>query len=204
MIIFAHPLFSQKINSLSISPASPTEKDTIYVYANCTFSSSDCPPYMKGAPQSGNTFQGYAIHCLGMLAATCTYTDTFKINPLPFGKYSFIFSLNEGQGDPPCTPGIVAGPTDTMAFTVSPTTGINRLSATADLIYPNPSSDKFYLSKIAGASHINVYNLLGELVHEQTFQKEINLYFLSRGIYFMEIQNHQKEKLRVEKIILKN
>ena len=54
------------------------------------------------------------------LSAICYNTDTFKINPLSTGTYTFDLTLSSGFGGPPCTAGIVPDDYDTITFYVSP------------------------------------------------------------------------------------
>ena len=77
------------ISSLTISPTYPTETDTVYIYAELLFSSSNCPLDIKSYSISGNNIAASTQHCLGMLPAICNTTDTFKLNPLAEGTYTF-------------------------------------------------------------------------------------------------------------------
>ena len=114
------------IVSLTVSPTYPTETDTIYIYASLSFSSSSCPLDVKSYGISGNNISASTQHCLGMLAAICYSTDTFKINPLPTGTYAFDLTLSSGFGGPPCTPGVVPDDYDTISFNVSAFVGIEE------------------------------------------------------------------------------
>ena len=107
------------IISFTISPVYPTETDTVYIYADLMFSSSDCDCFTKIDYLSANSITASTQHCLGMLTTTCNTTDTFKINPLAAGTYIFDLTLSSGFGGPPCTPGIVPDDYDTITFYVS-------------------------------------------------------------------------------------
>ncbi len=88
------PVFAQgTVTSISITPTNPTTTDTIKAYVTCTFSSGGCNAIFDTMTQSGNTIAAAALHCPGMLAVICSYTDTFIIAPQPAGPYTFKFSL---------------------------------------------------------------------------------------------------------------
>ena len=108
------------IISLTVSPTYPTETDTVYIYASLSFASSSCPLDVKSHSILGNNIVASTQHCLGMLSAICYNTDTFKINPLSTGTYTFDLTLSSGFGGSPCTPGIVPNDYDTITFYVSP------------------------------------------------------------------------------------
>ena len=122
------------ISSLTISPTYPTETDTVYIYAELLFSSSNCPLDIKSYIISGNNIAASTQHCLGMLATICNTIDTFKINPLSVGSYTFDLTLSSGFGGPPCTPGIVPDDYDTITFNVSTFVGVEEYATNKELI----------------------------------------------------------------------
>ena len=126
LILFCLPIigFGQmqpSIVSMDVYPISPTTSDTIYIYAELIFYSSNCPLDIKSYSISGNNIAASTQHCLGMLPAICNTIDTFIINPLPTGAYTFDLTLSSGFGSsgPPCTPGVVPDDYDTITFYVS-------------------------------------------------------------------------------------
>ena len=128
------------IISLTVFPTYPTETDTVYIYASLSFASSSCPLDVKSHSILGNNIVASTQHCLGMLSAICYNTDTFKINPLSTGTYTFDLTLSSGFGGPPCTAGIVPDDYDTITFYVSPSSAIEeytthrKLSRTIDIL----------------------------------------------------------------------
>ena len=121
------------ISSLTISPTYPTETDTVYIYAELMFSSSNCPLDIKSYIISGNNIAASTQHCLGMLATICNTTDTFKFDPLPVGTYIFDLTLSSGQL-PSCTPGIVPDDYDTITFYVSSLSAIEEQTTNKELL----------------------------------------------------------------------
>lgn len=91
-------------------------------------------------------------------------------------------------------------------------TGIKTTSAknAAYSVSPNPGSGLFNVNisgLTAGKASINVYNLVGKMVYESesettdgTLSKEVNLYDLANGIYFMKI--NADAKTYTKKIII--
>ena len=65
-------------------------------------------------------------------------------------------------------------------------------------IYPNPTNDKLQLKK----TKIKIYNIVGSLVYQSSiknFQSEIQIdvSFLQKGIYIIDIENITKKKIIV-------
>lgn len=136
------------IVSLTVSPTNPTSTDTIYVYAALMFPNSDCPLDNKGHTLNGNTILASSLHCQGMLTAICNTTDTFKIDPLAAGTYTFDLTLSGGMGGPPCSPPFVADDNDTITFVVvNSTAGIGSATDFDFSIFPNPATSTIILSK---------------------------------------------------------
>ena len=137
LILLCVPLFGfgqGSIISFTISPIYPTETDTVYIYADLMFSSSDCNCFTKTHYMSANSITATTLHCLGMLTTTCNTTDTFKIEPLGTGTYIFDLTLSTGFGGPPCTAGIVPNDYDTITFSVSPSTSVEEYNTNKKLL----------------------------------------------------------------------
>lgn len=188
--------FSQSIQSLTINPSNPTTADTIQILATCTFFSGNCDDHTQYYFINGNTIQSGALHCLGVLSVICNATDTFNILPLPSGSYTCIFQADAGLGPSPCTPGIVAGPTDTLDFVVTPATGQPETDLENSFsITPNPASDhiKVHFHENQEPVKISISNNLGQVIcseilsdSQNNFVKlDINLW--PKGIYFVTV-----------------
>ena len=132
MIGFGQMLGS--ISSLTISPVNPNNTDTVYVYAELLFASSGCPLDMKSHSVLGNNIVASTQHCLGMLGTICNTTDTFKLNPLAVGAYTFDLTLSSGFGGPPCTAGIVPDDNDVITFNVVNSVGIEEQTTKKELL----------------------------------------------------------------------
>ena len=122
------------IIALTVSPTYPTETDTVYIYASLSFASSSCPLDVQSHSILGNNIVASTQHCLGMLSAICYNTDTFKINPLSTGTYTFDLTLSSGFGGPPCTAGIVPDDYDTITFYVSSLSAIEEQTTNKELL----------------------------------------------------------------------
>jgi hypothetical protein len=73
------------------------------------------------------------------------------------------------------------------------------------VVYPNPFNNiiNFDVSDEADPHTVNVYNLLGKLVYNNSFSKEIDLKQLPAGLYLIEIldeMNKVIQRQRIEKI----
>jgi len=123
-VLFSVNIFSQgsggTIGAFQISPSQPTTNDTIFVFADVQFLSSDCILQSSNHSVNGNTIVASAHHCLGMLSAICNTTDTFVFLPLAAGTYTFDLTLTSGFGSigVPCTPGIIPDDNQDFQFTV--------------------------------------------------------------------------------------
>ena len=123
------------ISSLTISPVNPNNTDTVYIYAELLFTSSGCPLDIKSHSVLGNNIVASTQHCLGMLTAICNTTDTFKLNPLAVGTYTFDLTLSSGFGGPPCTASIVPNDNDTITFNVVTSVAIDEQTTKKELLH---------------------------------------------------------------------
>tara|TARA_B110000046_G_scaffold129427_1_gene135907 strand:+ start:306 stop:734 length:429 start_codon:yes stop_codon:yes gene_type:complete len=96
--------------------------------------SSGCPLDMKSHSVLGNNIVASTQHCIGIAAAICNTTDTFKLNPLAVGTYTFDLTLSSGAGGPPCTAGIVADDNDVITFNVDNSVGIEEQTTKKELL----------------------------------------------------------------------
>lgn len=188
------PLRAQWINSVTMSPASPTELDTIYFYANVDFPSGGCDDKTMSSGLSIPYLYGGALHCLGPLAFICNDIDTFKFNPLPAGNYTFIYQVDAGGGPSPCTPGIVPGPTDSVIFTVFPFVNVNELNNESRFqLFPNPANEYTDLilknPNSAENMHLKILDLNGKNLKELNVQKNMRIETkdMENGIYLIQL-----------------
>lgn len=91
-------------------------------------------------------------------------------------------------------------------FPNSAPTGINNISSTTNLfnLFPNPSNGTFSIASDNKVSHIEVVNMLGELVYTSQTGGTVSAIELSNqpnGLYFVHI-THEKGK-SIEKLVLK-
>ena len=114
------------ISSFTISPINPNNTDTVYIYAELWFCCSNCSLEMKSHSVLGNNIVASTQHCLGMLSTICNTTDTFKLNPLAVGTYTFDLTLSSGFGGPPCTAGVLPDDNDVITFNVVTSVGIDE------------------------------------------------------------------------------
>ena len=73
-----------------------------------------------------------------------------------------------------------------------PSTNINTVS-TNYLIYPNPTTDYFFLTGITGISHSKVYDITGKLL-QSTSKKKIDLRSYPNGLYIVNIRTNNSVK----------
>lgn len=186
---------AQWINSLTVVPPNPTTNDSVSIILNADFSSGPCNDATHGFFQNGFTFNAFALHCTGMLTVICTDEDTFNLGQLAAGNYTFTVQVDQGFGPSPCTPGIVAGPTSTVNFTVLNSSSVfNPEISNEFFLTPNPgngfiklknNSTKFLNDKAT----VKFYSDEGKLLLELSAASLKNGVYLpfAKGVYFAEI-----------------
>jgi type IX secretion system substrate protein len=206
---------SQWINSITHVPANPASADTIYFYADLSFPSGTCNEHTQLSGVAAPYVYAGALHCLGMLTFICNYTDTFKIDPLPAGNYTFVFHLDAGGLPSPCTPGIVTGPTDSVQFTVSPVTLVSQVKSGKQdvMIFPNPAGNTIKLQMSNDFSNkknksLVIYSVEGLEIGSRKLEagdqdSEVNISDLSNGIYFCRVITENSASNEIKLIIIK-
>ncbi|HZH86240.1 MAG TPA: T9SS type A sorting domain-containing protein [Brumimicrobium sp.] len=81
------------------------------------------------------------------------------------------------------------------------TNGISEEQSEAISIYPNPTSDYFYVSTSQNTL-VNIYNIIGEKVKSST-SKKIDIRELSAGIYAVEICESNSQVFSTQKLIIR-
>ncbi len=186
---------AQWINSIQHQPSNPNANDTITFYVALSFPSGTCDQHTQGFNINGNKIEAFALHCLGMLTYICNHTDTFKINPLPAGAYSFSFQLDAGMLPFPCTPGIFPGPSDSVNFVVNPVTGINQAHVQSVSVVLNEYElivEVYNREKC----HISIYDMNGKRVLADEITNGIfrlNADLLSKGQYTYSVYSGNKK-----------
>jgi hypothetical protein len=180
---------AQYILNIYTEPSNPTVNDSIVVFANVSFPSGGCDNKAQFLSVVAGGFTGHDLHCLGPLSYICNTTDTFPLGFLATGNYTFVYSVDAGYGFPGCTPGIVAGPVDTLHFSVSAVTGINSLkSVNADLFYSN---NELHILLKGNRAHctLYIYSVDGRLIEKALISDGENIlsFFHSDGLYIARL-----------------
>jgi hypothetical protein len=198
VVLFGFQTHAQTIGTIHSVPANPTTADDIYILVDCQFNSGGCNVWQQSHSFfSAFTINAGAMHCLGPLAVICNYTDSFHLGPLAAGNYTFNFQLDNGYGGPPCTPGIVAGPTDSYNFTVSVPTSAEEIEKGEFNIYPNPAINELRIQNAElRIENMAIYNSLGEkilgLIATSHQQAIIDVSGLAPGMYVVELKSGEK------------
>ncbi|MFK8044777.1 MAG: T9SS type A sorting domain-containing protein [Crocinitomicaceae bacterium] len=181
------------IIGFSISPQNPTSTDTIYVYADIRFTSSNCELSDASFSVNGSTISANAHHCLGIAAAICSIVDTFKINPLADGNYSFDFNLTSGAAPAPCTAGIIPDDDSTFTFSVG-TSKVTEADGNRFRMYPNPIQNSINLPTISDGTAFELITISGQLIKSGLVQNNRieHLENVPTGIYFLKLKTDDK------------
>ncbi len=169
-LLLALPLHlsAQSISKITLVPANPTPSDSLMFLVDVQFTSGSCDAYITNSGQVGNQLYANALHCVGALAVICDVTDTFYFPPQPAGAYTFTFQVNAGGAPAPCTPGIVAGPSDSITFLVNPTHVHPTQAFEMVQLVPNPARNSVLLNVPENLSTftltVQLYDLAGKHV----------------------------------------
>ena len=61
--------------------------------------------------------------------------------------------------------------------------------------FPNPTNGMLNIEKVANPNNIEIYDLNGAKVYNSNFKEQLNLSFLSKGIYFLKTDLNQISKI---------
>jgi len=182
---------AQHIDSMVVSPANPTTADPLSIYIYHFFPNSNCEGTAQWS-QNGNMIYGNALHCQGMLSAICYDTDTITLPPQPVGTYIVIFTLDAGFGGPPCSPPFVSNDTDTLIFTVGPTS-VPEIANAQFSLSPNPSDGNLQLKGVTPGSdtRLRIFANDGRLLREYAVRNENETFdtALPPGLYLAELSS---------------
>ncbi len=178
----------QWIQQLWTNPSFLATNTPIQLIAEVDFPSGDCKDKTLNMFQAGNSISASAIHCLGAASFICNDKDTFNLGLLPAGTYTFYYQVDAGMGPSPCTPGIVAGPTDSLTFVVNLASGNQELAKEIFELFPNPASNILQVklnSDLTDGTYRILNNqgalVLKSMINGKNMQIDINQ--LSVGLY---------------------
>ena len=178
----------QWIQQLWTNPSVLTTNTPIQLIAEVDFPSGDCKDKTLNMFQAGNSISAFAIHCLGAASFICNDKDTFNLGLLPAGTYTFYYQVDAGMGPSPCTPGIVAGPSDSLTFVVNLASGSMEFEKEIFEIFPNPTSNSLQLklnNELADGTY-KILNNQGALVLKSMIigkNMQIDISQLAVGLY---------------------
>jgi hypothetical protein len=88
---------------------------------------------------------------------------------------------------------------DSLALVPEVVTGIEAQHALKLKLSPNPVSEKLRIESRQSFITYALCDLSGRVIHSGLFEKEVDVRFLSKGIYFIRL--HGKERTLVEKFV---
>ena len=184
---------AQWINSITLVPANPTSADSLRFYIDCSFPSGPCDLDVQTQSAAGNSFYGYAKHCMGMLTVICPAIDSFIFPPASPGNYTFHFSLDAGLAPAPCTPGIVPGQHDSLVFTDSLPAGIPGIPKGIFDLDCNPVTGQVtvILPSYQSQTLLEIFSVDGRLLQSRMLQAQQSQWTLDfpPGVYIARLQD---------------
>ncbi|MEN9331994.1 MAG: hypothetical protein RLZZ94_1084 [Bacteroidota bacterium] len=184
---------AQFINNMSIYPVNPTTNDSVYLIASSYFQSGTCNQKTLNYSIINEYIDCDALHCVGMLTYICYDEDTFSVGKLPAGNYIYRYTVNAGFGFNPCTPGIVPGPTDSLSFTVTSTSGIDNHIFPELVVGPNPCSDFIEIKCYSNEEkQVSIIDMTGKICQSENLSGNhirINTNNITSGLYILRVQS---------------
>ena len=127
LILLSQSLYSQSILQLRTLPANPSMTDSVVVLADLEFRSTGCQLDQKSITMNGSNISATAHHCVGLAAAICYVTDTFRLGRLNSGSYTFTMALSQSGGSVPFAPSSTVNDRDSLTFSVQTALGIKEI-----------------------------------------------------------------------------
>jgi hypothetical protein len=195
-------------NGASITPTATSSYTVTGTTGACSGSAAvtvnvGSNPTVTAASSSSMICSGSTVTLNGGGATTYTWsngvTDGAAFTPSTTG--SFVYTVT-GANASGCTG------TATVALTVSPCTGIEKVSGNGSSlsIYPNPTNGEFVVSVsgLSGQPCIEIHDGIGKLVYKQTLssEKQVIKSNLVQGMYFVSLIENGKV-IAVQKMISK-
>jgi len=94
-------------------------------------------------------------------------------------------------------------------FGVNALTGVSTVKPVQESfsLYPNPLSGSYlnldYSANNPINAEIEIYNLTGQLIYRQRFEKQINVSQLNRGIYLVKLVDRTNAQIQTKKLIIR-
>lgn len=199
LILFSFNVSSQVIDSMKMIPQTPTAADTLTFYVYSTFFSGiglNCHGTNEYSFEN-NIIASSSLHCIGVSTTVCSDVDTFKINPLPEGEYTFIHNLFKGLGiGIPCESFGGVQDIDSLTFSIGATLGFTAFPNIINLpiVFPNPFTEKCILkfnSPTSECKTLEVFDVSQRFIFQKniTDEKEVELDFTHypAGIYYLKV-----------------
>ncbi len=204
LVISAFSLLTnaQSIQSVDISPVSPTTNDVVTINVHYVFTSGPCDLFQQNVTIIGNSIYTEHFHCPGMLTVICTGTDNLQVGVLPPGNYSVFANLFTGTFD---SLGVCFqfSQTDQMAFqfSVALGTGVEQLNSSKPILFIE--NDFLKISNLNGEYQFILYDVAGKIILSKIVTGYENSLALpvDAGIYFYALQN-ENAKVFTGKLII--
>lgn len=146
---------------------------------------------------------GTSNYYLPVNATINNSTGTFSFSKDSIGLYAFSFIIKEWRKSSSNIYYIIASSQMDFVIDITTTIGVNEFTSQNSniLIYPNPTKDilniDYDIVKDIN-SKLQILNSLGQIVYSlnnPTQKQQIDLSFLSSGIYYLKVQNNSEKKV---------
>jgi hypothetical protein len=189
MSLFVVPILNaQTVSTPTITPVNPTSADTLRIYTSVY-----TPSQSKRLSKTLNINHSQKVisieMCLfdGMLPATKTFLDTFKLAPIGVGSWSVIVTSTMSSSDQTCQSYTSSSASNTV--NVSLATDIKQTNSQPVLkIYPNPAYETITVDFKGLSGHISLLDVLGgkfELAVED--HNKLDVRNLPPGVYLLYV-----------------
>lgn len=183
------------IDSLFILPQAPTSTDPISVVCHSYFTSGDCDLVFSKTDFNGEMIEVTATHIIGPLTYICETIDTILLGVFNPGNYVLVYHLQDSVWSSGTNE-----TTDTLYFTVQPTSIQEFGDPTFFDIFPNPVSlllNVTLLNNLQGT--YTIYDPYGKIIQKSSIRDintQIDVSHLAKGVYYFEVVTSTQKGVR--------
>jgi hypothetical protein len=204
---------AQVVNQITISPANPTELDTIRIISNFSYiGACDFGLVTYNTNLTDSTIHVFPLYCGYWDTTQCNSIDTFQVGPFPSGHYTISIEYHQGSVCPYSGFDATIYQLDSSLVIGTVSNVLHSLNDKylSIKIYPNPAKDYIKIHNDCLMQiddyYLKITNLLGQQVYQSKINEKQLLIDISdwrkNGVYFIHITDKDKNIIDIQKIIL--
>lgn len=173
----------------TVIPANPTVNDVVKIIVSVTTPNQGTKLSITTNTTLPNRISIVGCYWDGMLTALKTFVDTLSFGPLTQGSWSVSFVGMSSSSNHHCV--MVDSHEVHNTFNVTIATELNRNTADPlPEIFPNPASEKLFLTGTGKIKTVRIINIAGSDIREAVVQNlSVDISALSEGVYILELSD---------------